>query len=375
MVAVSYQLFINDTPAESQLVDAIQNIEVEDNIDLADMIRLRISIAVKDGCSEWSVIDENIFDRLTKLEITVAVGSGPPEHLMQAYVIETDAGFANQPGQSVLNVVAMDPTVLMNLQPNSKPWPNMSDSDIATAIFTNSDYGFTPVVDSTSPQWSDQDVTQQQRLTDIQYLRKLAKRNGFECYVETNPLTGIVEGHFHAPHLQDPAQALISVNLGESTNVNSFKARYDMLRPATARATSLDIDSQSNQDVQSTGGSLTQLGKSSSVPTDQPRQVLLARTGLFDGGDLQRMTQAFVDQSALAIVADGDLNTSVFGKILRAKRPVEVRGAGVQFSGTYYVQKVLHTLAGDSYTQAFTLRRNGTGLIGNENFSDPGAAA
>jgi hypothetical protein len=39
------------------------------------------------------------------------------------------------------------------------------------------------------------------------------------------------------------------------------------------------------------------------------------------------------------------------------------------------VQKVLHTLAGDSYTQAFTLRRNGTGLIGNENFSDPGAAA
>lgn len=375
MVAVSYQLLIDGAPADSKLLDAIQNIEIEDNVDLADMIRLRIGIAVKDGCSEWTVIDEDYFDRFTKLEITVALGGGPPKHLMQAYVIETDAGFSNEPGQSTLNVVAMDPSVLMNLQAKPQPWANMSDSSIATAIFTDADYGFTAVVDSTSTQWSDQDVTQQQRATDIQFLRQLAKRNGFECYVETNSDTGVVEGHFHAPRLQDPAQALISVNLGEATNVNSFRARYDMLRPATARATGLDIESQSSQDSQVSESSLTQLGKSSSLSGDRARQVLLTRTALYDSGDLQRMAQAFVDRSSLAIVADGDLNTAVFSKILRAKRSVEVRGAGLQFSGTYYVQKVLHTLTGDSYTQSFTLRRNGTGLIGTENFSDPGAAA
>lgn len=375
MVPVSYQLLINDAPAASKLMDAIQNIEVEDHVDLADMLRLRLAIAVKDGCSDWSVIDEDIFPRLTKLEVTVALGGGPPEHLMVGYVVETDAGFANQPGHSVLNVAAMDPTVLMNLTPNPQPWKNVADSSIASTIFGNPDYGFTPIVDTTSKVWSDQDVTQQQRGTDIQYVRMLAKRNGFECYVETNPLTGIAEGHFHAPRLQDPPQALISVNLGEATNVNSFRARYDMMRPATARATGLDIDSQSSQDVSVTGASLTQLGKSSSVASDKPRQVLLARTGLYENGDLQLTAQAFVDRSALAIIADGDLNTSVFGKILRAKRPVEVRGAGAQFSGTYYVQRVLHNLTGDSYTQAFTLQRNGIGLVGNENFSDPGAAA
>jgi hypothetical protein len=50
-----------------------------------------------------------------------------------------------------------------------------------------------------------------------------------------------------------------------------------------------------------------------------------------------------------------------------------VRGAGRQFSGTYYVQKVLHTLTGDGYTQRFTLRRNALGLSGSESFVENNA--
>ena len=39
----------------------------------------------------------------------------------------------------------MDPTVLMTLEEKVKPWPNMADSDIASAIF--GDHGFTPDVE------------------------------------------------------------------------------------------------------------------------------------------------------------------------------------------------------------------------------------
>jgi len=56
---------------------------------------------------------------------------------------------------------------------------------------------------------------------------------------------------------------------------------------------------------------------------------------------------------------------------------VMVRGVGRQFSGRYYVERVLHQIGGDgSYTQKFTLRRNATGLTGGENFrSDDGVAS
>jgi phage protein D len=52
-----------------------------------------------------------------------------------------------------------------------------------------------------------------------------------------------------------------------------------------------------------------------------------------------------------------------------------VRGVGRQFSGRYYVERVLHTIGGDgAYTQRFTLRRNATGLTGQEDFRSDAAS-
>ncbi len=366
MPAVSYTLFIDDKPAGPDLLAAIQQIEVEDNADMADMLRLRVAIAPRDDCSDWAVLDEDLFRRLTKIRVVVTIGSGPAEPLIEVDVTETSANFANQPGQSVLNVVAMDPTGRMNLDEKVRPWPNMADSVIATVIF--GEYGFEAEVKQTQPARQEVDYTTIQRGTDIQFLRQLAERNGYECYVELNPRTGQLEGHFHPPQLEQSPQGVLSVNMGQATNVNSFNARNDMLRPTTAQVTGLDIETQADQPAQVASLGLVEQGSKPTLSGDRPRRVLLSRTSLAQTGELQTYAQAVVDRSAWAITADGELNTVAYGGILRAKRPVNVRGAGRQFSGTYYVEKVLHTLTGEGYTQRFTLRRNALGLVGRERF-------
>ena len=164
-----------------------------------------------------------------------------------------------------MNVVAMDPTVLMNLEEKVKPWPNMADSDVANAIFSSPEYRFTPIVDTTTWRRQENDQTLIQRGTDIQFLQQLARRNGFEVYVETNGLTGGVEGHFHAPRLNLPPQGVLSVNMRDATNVNSFNARFDMLRPATAQATNLDVESRENQQAQVGSSRLTALGRETAL--------------------------------------------------------------------------------------------------------------
>src|SRR5438046_6850885 len=113
MPAVTFALSIDGAPASSDLLQAIQQIEVEDHANMADMLRLRVVIGIKDGCAGWSFIDDEIFSRLANIRVSVSVGSGQSETLMNAYIIETNANFANQPGSSILNVVAMDPTALM----------------------------------------------------------------------------------------------------------------------------------------------------------------------------------------------------------------------------------------------------------------------
>ena len=367
MPAISYSLLINEAPASTDLLAAIQQIEVEDHADMADMLRMRISISANDRCTAWTVIDDDLFPRLGKIKVLVTVGSALAEPLIEAYIIETNANFQNQPGQSVLNVVAMDATVLLNLQQAVKSWADMSDSDIAEDIFRA--HNFQPVVEATDVTRQDVDQSTTQRGTDLQFLRQLATRNGYEVYVEANPLTGIIEGHFHPPLLDQPDQGILSVNFRDETNVNSFTARFDMLRPTTAQVTGVDTGDLSDQQAQSDSTSERELGNQSALSPDRQRRVLLTHTGLSKAGELQTYAQSVVDRSSLAITAEGELNTVAYGKVLRAKRPVKVRGAGTQFNGTYYVQRVLHTLTGDGYTQHFTLERNATGLSG-ETFVD-----
>jgi phage protein D len=244
----------------------------------------------------------------------------------------------------------------------------MADSDVANAIFSSPEYKFTPIVDATRWRRQENEQTLIQRGTDIQFLQQLARRNGFEVYVETNGLTGAVEGHFHAPRLTLPPQGVLSVNMRDATNVNSFNARFDMLRPLTAQATNLDGESRENQQAQVGSSRLTALGRETALPAQRQRRVLLCQHGLTRTGELQTYVQAVVDHSALAITAEGELNTVAYGGLMRAKRPILVRGAGEQFSGTYYVERVHHILTPDSYKQNFSLRRNAVGLSGRESF-------
>jgi len=269
-------------------------------------------------------------------------------------------------------VVAMDPTVLMNLDEQVRAWPDMADSDIASALF--SEYGFEAEVETTSISHQEIQTKTIQRGTDIQFLQMLAKRNGYECYVETSLSGGSARatGHFHKPKVDERPQGVLTVNMGEATNINSFKARYDMLKPVIAKATGLEIESQSDQPAMAEGASLKDLGKSPAAMSDRPRRVLLSGTGLAGTGELQTYAQAVVDESSWAITAEGELNTAAYGGILRAKSPVLVRGAGKQFSGLYYVEKVLHVFAGEGqgYVQRFALRRNALGLTKREDFSE-----
>jgi len=150
--------------------------------------------------------------------------------------------------------------------------------------------------------------------------------------------------------------------------VNSFRSRYEMLRPVTARVTGLDIGSQSDQAASVESSALPDLGSEPVISDDRPRRVLISQSGLSETGELQTMLQALVDDSSWAIVAEGELNTVAYENVLRASSPLMVRGIGRQFSGTYFVERVLHVINGDGYIQRFSLRRNALGLTGGESF-------
>jgi hypothetical protein len=62
---------------------------------------------------------------------------------------------------------------------------------------------------------------------------------------------------------------------------------------------------------------------------------------------------------AEAVTGSGTLDVLRYGRILRSRQLVGVRGAGLAFDGLHYVKSVTHKIKAGEYKQSFSLSRNG----------------
>ena len=60
-----------------------------------------------------------------------------------------------------------------------------------------------------------------------------------------------------------------------------------------------------------------------------------------------------------SVSASGSLNVLRYGRPLKARQLVGVRGVGVAYDGLYFVQSVTSTLKRGEFNQSFQLSRNG----------------
>jgi hypothetical protein len=60
-----------------------------------------------------------------------------------------------------------------------------------------------------------------------------------------------------------------------------------------------------------------------------------------------------------AITGTGTLDVLRYGRVLRSRMMVGVRGAGLAYDGLYYVNSVSHSLKRGEYKQNFNLSRDG----------------
>ena len=70
-----------------------------------------------------------------------------------------------------------------------------------------------------------------------------------------------------------------------------------------------------------------------------------------------------VSSSLDALTATGEVDAVRYGRVLRARRLVGVRGVGNSYDGVYYVKQVTHRIKRGEYKQSFTLVREGRGAL------------
>jgi phage protein D len=364
MIKEIVRLRIDGRP-QDDLVPDIVEISVDEAVDQADVVRLRLAVTRKlDGT--WTYLDEPRFAVWRRL--TVEAGYPPgAEVLFDGYLTHAVVGFTVD-DDPYLEVSGMDASALMNLREQRRAWPNKADHEIAQAVFAS--YGLSSEVEDTQVRQTEAIAMTVQNETDIQFLRRLADRNGFECRVHA----GI--GSFRSPNLAGTPQKLLAMGYGPEANLASLTVRIDAT-PATEPRISR-VDPLGKREDTKTLADLPEhrLGADTlkELRADLPGgEVLLTRRAPASPAEMQAWLRAAHRRAGRFVTVQGEIDSRAYRAVLRSGRPVTVKAAGQRYSGIYYVSRVGHTFTVDGYTQSFDAYRNALGVTGTENFAPPPA--
>jgi hypothetical protein len=360
-------------PLPVPFFQALRDIEIETSIGRASIFRLHFDLS-RNFFGDFDALAFDIFRPLFPIKISIAAGVPFPQVLINGYIKDAELKAGSRPGTSRLEVVGMDALgTLMTNNQQPFPWPNLSESAIAAAIFGK--YAMIPLIDPLPPTRTIMDTTTNQRIYDAPFLFELARCNSLELYIQPDPFLGTDIGHLHRPYTHLPHQGVLSIDFGKQSNLTQFNVSNDMLRPTGVVGAS--VDQTTRAPIPAFGVTSTEIPMGLEptlfrvIPPPVARQIPGCAANPTEA-TLRALARA--SATSRAITAQGEVDGIKFARPLRAGLPVLVRGAGRQNSGLYYVQSVTHRISRDDYRQSFSAWRNAVGLTGAEIFFDPLAA-
>lgn len=341
-------------------------LEVELDDDLASMFRLRLSmIQIAEG---WTSLDD---ERLRVWKpVTITAGfEDNNEELMTGYITHVKPNFQADPEQAYLDIWGMDASVMMDRIEKLKDWPNKKDSDIATEIFQS--YGLSPEVEDTGVVHDEAVSTIIQRETDMQFLKRLSLRNGYECYVQGG------SGYFGPPLIDEDPQPILAVHFGRETNIHNFALSVDAMMPVNIGMFQVDRLNKEVIEVNVESSEQTSLGNVDTAgllaPGMEPGRVYIGSNGAMGEPEMQALCQGLYHKAEWFVMAQGEIDANNYSHVLMPRKPVTVKGIGESYSGVYYVNHVTHVFTGDGYTQKVKMKRNALIPTGDEDFAGDGS--
>jgi len=294
--------------------------------------------------------------------LLVVTLNGTPDVLMDGVITRQELTPSNEPGFSRLTVTGEDLSAVMDQQEfNGLPYPAMpAEARVALIIAKYAMFGMVPIVIPSIftdvPIPTDQIPTHQG--TDLQYVNELAKEAGYVFYVEPGPAAGSNTAYWGPEIKLGLPQPALSVGLDVSANVDTLSFSFN----GTGRTVPVIF-------IQN---SLTKVPIPIPVPDVSlanpplgaippfPKKVEL----LNDTAKLSPMAAlgkglAKAASSSEAVNGNGTLDVLRYGHVLKPRRLVGVRGAGLAFDGLYYVKSVTSSLKPGEFKQTFNLTRNG----------------
>ncbi len=347
-------------PMPREVIDALVSVQVTSDTQAASVFQLTFTLSTKSPLHTIFLLSSGGAIPLMRVVILV-ISKGFPEVLMDGVMTHHQVTPAEN-GQATLTITGEDLSKVMTYLPmDGLPFPAMPLNVRIMAILAK--YlvlGVVPVVippfimDISLPT----EQIDRQNGNDLAYIKCLADSVGYEFYVEPGPLPLQSIAYWGPSFRFGLPQPALNTNMDAETNVESLEFSFDSEDPTLPIV--MIYPKALKVGIPIPVSLVNPLSPPMAVFPPIPKHVEIDRDSARKNPG-QALMAAFsrAARSNDSVTATGTLNVTRYGRVLRSRRLVGVRGAGTAFDGMYYVRKVTHTLKRGEFKQQFTLVRNG----------------
>jgi hypothetical protein len=349
-------------PVPQIVLDALTSVKVISNTDNKSVFELSFTLSNKSPLHTIFLLAAGNTPLLRVILIVTINGS--PQVLMDGVTTMTQVTPGADSGHSTLTVTGDDLTKLMasNLVDLSGlPYPAMpAEARVALIIAKYAMFGLIPfIVPSFFPDVpipTERIPTQEGN--DLEYVQQLARDVGYVFYIDPGPVPGVNTAYWGPEIKIGPPQPALNMNMDAFTNVESINFNFQtgekvlpivFIQNAQTKAP-IPIPIPDINPLQ------PPLGATALLPT---RVEVLRDTAKLSPMQAISRGLAVASSSADAVTGSGSLDVLRYGRLLKARQLVGVRGVGLAFDGLYFVKSVTSTMKRGEFKQSFELTRNG----------------
>ena len=350
-------------PVPRDVIEALESVEVTHNTDAPSGFSMTFSFDSKSTLNTILLLLPQMGPAVSIVRVILtAVVNGSPTVLMDGMLTHQQVSPDVMTGKSRLTLMGKDISAAMDhIEIPGLPFPAMPpEARVLIILAKYAMFGLIPlVIPSLVPDIPIPiDSIPGQQGTDYQYVTELARQVGYVFYVDPGPVPGTNTAYWGPEIKVGVPQPALNVNMDAHTNVESMSFSFDGLK------STLPIVLMQNKE--------TKVTIPIPIPDINPLQPPLGATGLIptkievlkETAKMSPMRAimtglAVASASSEAVKGTGTLDVVRYGRLLKARGLVGVRGVGEAFDGLYFVKNVTHSIKRGEYKQNFTLTRNG----------------
>lgn len=349
-------------PVPQAVLDALTSVEVNTTAEpgVPSGFTLTFTLSNKSPLHTLFLLTGGNIVPLMRVIIIVTI-NGMPQVLMDGVITRQNIS-PGEGGRSTITITGTDLNAWMDLIDfDGFPFPAMPVNIRVMMILAKyAMFGIVPLV--IPPILMDVPIPVEriprQKGKDLEYINQLASEVGYVFYLDPGPAPGANVAYWGPEIKVGVPQPALNIDMDAHTNVESLSFNFDADKK-TLPVVFIYIKE-------------TKVPIPIPIPDINPLQpplglippLPLKLDFLNDTANKSPMEAAMegiaaAGRSSDVVTGTGTLDVTRYGRVLKARQLVGVRGAGPAFDGLYFVQKVTHNIKRGEYKQSFTLTRNG----------------